>query len=114
MSFGLYALGFLIVIGGLIYGPHLMHVPAHLDRRRRYRAARNRHCHGRAKYSAERSFLTPGPVFIVVAAARFSWKDVVHVRTWCSASAPHSGYRVRWVTNLTNHAERVTGQNTSY
>jgi hypothetical protein len=29
-----------------------------LDRRRRYRAARNRHCHGRAKYSAERPFLT--------------------------------------------------------
>jgi hypothetical protein len=29
MSFGLYALGFLIVIGGLIYGAHLMHVPAH-------------------------------------------------------------------------------------
>jgi hypothetical protein len=29
MSFGLYALGFLIVIGGLIYGAHLAHVPAH-------------------------------------------------------------------------------------
>ena len=29
MSFGLYALGFLIVIGGLIYGAHLMHVPPH-------------------------------------------------------------------------------------
>jgi hypothetical protein len=29
MSFGLYALGFLIVIGGLIYGAHLMHVPTH-------------------------------------------------------------------------------------
>jgi hypothetical protein len=29
MSFGLYALGFVIVIGGLIYGAHLMHVPAH-------------------------------------------------------------------------------------
>jgi hypothetical protein len=29
MSFGLYALGFLILIGGLIYGAHLMHVPPH-------------------------------------------------------------------------------------
>ena len=29
MSFGLYVLGFLIVIGGLIYGATLMHVPAH-------------------------------------------------------------------------------------
>ncbi|HVS88272.1 MAG TPA: hypothetical protein VHF01_08620 [Candidatus Acidoferrum sp.] len=29
MSFGLYALGFLIVIGGLVYGAYLMHVPAH-------------------------------------------------------------------------------------
>jgi hypothetical protein len=27
MSFGLYALGFVILIGGLIYGAHLMHVP---------------------------------------------------------------------------------------
>jgi len=29
MSFGLYALGFLILIGGLVYGAHLMHVPTH-------------------------------------------------------------------------------------
>jgi hypothetical protein len=29
MSFGLYALGFAIVIGGLIYGAHLLHMPAH-------------------------------------------------------------------------------------
>ena len=29
MSFSLYSLGFLIVIGGLIYGAHLMHVPTH-------------------------------------------------------------------------------------
>jgi hypothetical protein len=29
MSFGLYVLGFLIVIGGLIYGAILMHVPVH-------------------------------------------------------------------------------------
>jgi hypothetical protein len=29
MSFGLYAIGFMIVIGGLIYGAALMHVPAH-------------------------------------------------------------------------------------
>jgi len=28
MSFGLYVLGFLIVIGGLIYGAILMHLPA--------------------------------------------------------------------------------------
>jgi hypothetical protein len=29
MSFGLYAAGFAILIGGLIYGAHLLHVPAH-------------------------------------------------------------------------------------
>jgi hypothetical protein len=29
MSFGLYAAGFVIVIVGLIYGAHLMHVPTH-------------------------------------------------------------------------------------
>jgi hypothetical protein len=29
MSFGIYAIGFAIMIGGLIYGAHLMHVPAH-------------------------------------------------------------------------------------
>jgi uncharacterized membrane protein len=29
MSFGLYAIGFAIMIGGLIYGAHLMHMPAH-------------------------------------------------------------------------------------
>ncbi len=29
MSFGLYAIGFGIMICGLIYGAHLMHVPAH-------------------------------------------------------------------------------------
>ena len=29
MSFGLYSLGFVFVIGGLIYGAYLMHVPAH-------------------------------------------------------------------------------------
>jgi hypothetical protein len=29
MSFGLYALGFAIVIGGLIYAAHLLHMPAH-------------------------------------------------------------------------------------
>ena len=28
MSFGLYSIGFAIVIGGLIYAAHLMHVPA--------------------------------------------------------------------------------------
>jgi hypothetical protein len=28
MSFGLYAAGFAIMIAGLIYGAHLMHVPA--------------------------------------------------------------------------------------
>jgi len=27
MSFGLYSIGFAIVIGGLIYGAHLLHVP---------------------------------------------------------------------------------------
>ena len=29
MSFGIYCVGFVLVIGGLIYGAHLMHVPAH-------------------------------------------------------------------------------------
>jgi hypothetical protein len=29
MSFGLYAIGFAIMIGGLIYGAYLMHMPAH-------------------------------------------------------------------------------------
>ena len=29
MSFGLYAIGFAIMIAGLIYGAHLMHMPAH-------------------------------------------------------------------------------------
>ena len=29
MSFGLYSIGFVLVIAGLIYGTHLMHVPAH-------------------------------------------------------------------------------------
>jgi hypothetical protein len=29
MSFGLYAIGFVLMIGGLIYGAHLMHIPAH-------------------------------------------------------------------------------------
>jgi len=29
MSFGLYAIGFMIMLGGLIYGAHLMHMPAH-------------------------------------------------------------------------------------
>jgi hypothetical protein len=29
MSFGLYAIGFAILITGLMYGAHLMHMPAH-------------------------------------------------------------------------------------
>jgi hypothetical protein len=29
MSFGLYAIGFAIVIGGLVYGAYLAHMPAH-------------------------------------------------------------------------------------
>jgi uncharacterized membrane protein len=29
MSFGLYAVGYAIMIVGLIYGAHLMHMPAH-------------------------------------------------------------------------------------
>jgi hypothetical protein len=29
MSFGLYSIGFAILIGGLIYAAHLLHVPAH-------------------------------------------------------------------------------------
>jgi uncharacterized membrane protein len=29
MSFGIYSVGFVLVIGGLIYGAYLIHVPAH-------------------------------------------------------------------------------------
>jgi hypothetical protein len=29
MSFGLYAIGFAILIGGLIYSAYLVHMPAH-------------------------------------------------------------------------------------
>jgi hypothetical protein len=29
MSFGIYSIGFAIVIGGLVYVAYLMHVPAH-------------------------------------------------------------------------------------
>jgi hypothetical protein len=29
MSFGLYVGGFIVLIGGLIYSAHLMHVPSH-------------------------------------------------------------------------------------
>lgn len=29
MSFGIYAIGFAIMIGGLAYGAHLMHMPTH-------------------------------------------------------------------------------------
>jgi len=29
MSFGIYSIGFAIVIGGLIYAAYLMHIPAH-------------------------------------------------------------------------------------
>jgi hypothetical protein len=29
MSFGIYAAGFAILIGGLVYAAHLMHVPTH-------------------------------------------------------------------------------------
>lgn len=29
MSFGIYAAGFAIVIGGLVYAAHLMHMPTH-------------------------------------------------------------------------------------
>jgi hypothetical protein len=29
MSFGIYAAGFAILIGGLIYAAHLMHIPSH-------------------------------------------------------------------------------------
>jgi hypothetical protein len=29
MSFGLYSIGFIIVIGGLIYAAYLMHIPPH-------------------------------------------------------------------------------------
>ena len=29
MSFGIYSIGLILVLAGLIYGAHLMHVPAH-------------------------------------------------------------------------------------
>jgi hypothetical protein len=29
MSFGLYAVGFAVLIGGLIYGAYLVHLPGH-------------------------------------------------------------------------------------
>jgi hypothetical protein len=29
MSFGIYSIGFALVIGGLIYGAYLMHIPTH-------------------------------------------------------------------------------------
>ncbi len=29
MSFGLYAAGYVIMVGGLIYGAYLMHMPTH-------------------------------------------------------------------------------------
>jgi uncharacterized membrane protein len=29
MSFGIYAIGFAILIGGLVYGAYLVHMPAH-------------------------------------------------------------------------------------
>jgi hypothetical protein len=29
MSFGIYTIGFAILIGGLIYGAYLVHMPAH-------------------------------------------------------------------------------------
>jgi hypothetical protein len=29
MSFGIYAIGFVIMLIGLVYGAHLMHIPAH-------------------------------------------------------------------------------------
>jgi hypothetical protein len=29
MSFGIYAIGFAILIGGLAYGAHLVHMPTH-------------------------------------------------------------------------------------
>jgi hypothetical protein len=29
MSFGLYTLGFIIMLAGLIWGAHLMHIPSH-------------------------------------------------------------------------------------
>ena len=29
MSFGIYAIGFAILIGGLVYGAYLLHIPAH-------------------------------------------------------------------------------------
>ena len=47
-------------------------------------------------------------ILFVVSAALLFWHDVVNVCACCSPFASHASCRVRWVTNLTNHAERVT------
>ena len=42
MSFGIYAIGFAILIGGLMCGAHLMHMPGTLDCGLRHRSTRCR------------------------------------------------------------------------
>ena len=53
MSFGLSAMGFAILTGGLIYGAHLAHADA-LDCRRRNRTRGHRYCLRGKGYAAER------------------------------------------------------------
>ena len=53
MSFGIYIIGYLIVIGGLIYGASLMHVPAALDRRGGAGAGGSRNCDRRQEHAPE-------------------------------------------------------------
>jgi len=47
-------------------------------------------------------------VLFVVSAACFSRNDVVNVCAWCPSPAPCFLHGVNRVTNLANHAERVT------
>lgn len=57
MSFGLYILGFLLLIIGVAYGAHLAHVPIALDCRGRHRTTWHRyHVRGIA-YSHARPLL---------------------------------------------------------
>ena len=57
MSFALYAVGFLIVIAGLVRGAHLMHLPPHWIAVGAIVLTGNWHCHRRPKHSPERSVL---------------------------------------------------------
>jgi len=59
MSFGLYAIGFAILIGGLIYAAHLVHMPAHWICRGRDRTLRRWNSIGCKGDASERSWGDP-------------------------------------------------------